>query len=115
MWARLVRDKSHAQHALGFLSHLIKGANDLHAAAFAPSTRVNLGFDHPHRPAKLLGRTNAFIDAEGGDAARNRCAEVAQIFLGLVFVYVHAGPTVEGRAQYQPDLSPQASVGSAAC
>ena len=89
MRAGLMRDQRHAQHALGFLLHLLDGFDDLDAAALAAAAGMDLRLHHPDRAAQFLGRRDRFLDREGGLAARHRHAEAAQDLLGLIFVDIH--------------------------
>ena len=51
----LVGDQGHAQHALGFLAHVVQALDHLDPAALAAAAGVDLGLDYPDRPAQLLG------------------------------------------------------------
>jgi hypothetical protein len=50
---------------------------------------MDLGLDDPDRTAEFLGGLNRLLDGEGRHAPWDRHAELAQDFLGLVFVDFH--------------------------
>ena len=57
---------------------------------------VDLGLDHPHGAAELLGCFNGFLHRECGNATRNGHTKIAQDFLALVFVNLHEVSLREG-------------------
>ena len=115
----LVGDQRHAQHALGFLLHIVDGLDHLDAAALAAAAGMDLRLHHPDRAAQFLGRRHRFLDREGGLAARHRHAEAAQDLFGLIFVDVHgktpekaeiwleSGGTIAGDLAVQDAISPR--------
>ena len=58
--------------------------------ALAAAAGVDLRLDHEQRPGKLLRRLAGLTHREGNHAVRCRDAELAQQFLGLMLVDVHA-------------------------
>lgn len=86
---RLVGLELHAQDLPGQRLDIVHRAGQLHAAALATATGVDLGLDHAHGRAQFLGRFNGFLDSERGVAAWHRDAELAQDFLALVLVDLH--------------------------
>ena len=89
MRAGLVRDQRHAQHALGFLLHILDGFDDLDAAALAAAAGMDLRLHHPDRTAQFLGRGHRFLDREGGLARGTGAPKAAQNLLGLIFMDIH--------------------------
>jgi hypothetical protein len=87
--ACLVGDERHAKHTRRFGFYGVDGLHDLHAAALAAATGMDLGFHHPDRTAEIVCGLHGFVDRECGDAARNRNAKFLEDSLGLIFVNVH--------------------------
>ena len=94
--ARLVRDQLHAQDLFSQLLDVVDGLGNLHAAALATATCVDLGLDHPHGAAELLCSFHGFLHRESGNAARNGHTKLTQDFLALVFVNLHEVSLREG-------------------
>ena len=69
---------------------LVERARELDAAALAAAAGVDLRLDDPDRAAELLRRLDGLLHAEGRVAARHGHAELAQDFLALVLVNLHA-------------------------
>ena len=86
---RLVRDQLHAENFRSALLHLVDRAGELHAAALAAATRVDLRLHHPDRAPERLGRLDRLVDGERRYSARNRNAEAPEHVLALVFVDLH--------------------------
>jgi hypothetical protein len=84
-----VRHQLHAQDLLGQTTHVVQALGDLHAAALAAATRVDLRLHDPHRAAQLLCGFHRLLHRERRVAARHRHVELAQDFLALVFVDLH--------------------------
>src|SRR5690606_33946241 len=78
------------------LLDVVDALGHLHAAALATATGVDLGLDHPHGAAELLGCFHGFLHRESGNAARNGHTKIAQDFLALVFVNLHEVSLREG-------------------
>ena len=87
--AGLVGDELHAEDFGRTLLDLVDRARQLHAAALAAPTGVNLGLHDPDRAAERLCRLDRVVDAERGNSARHRHAEATKDFLALVFVDLH--------------------------
>jgi hypothetical protein len=85
--AGLMGDELHATRRFGFDG--IDGLNDLHAAALAAATGMDLGFHHPDRTAEIVRSLHGLVDRERGHAAWNRNAKFLEDSLGLIFVNVH--------------------------
>jgi hypothetical protein len=88
--ARLVRDQLHAEDLVRVFAHLLERLRDLHAAALAAATRVNLSLDDPHRATELFRHLDGLVHRERRLAARYRDSEFPQDFLTLVLVNLHA-------------------------
>jgi hypothetical protein len=84
-----VRLELHAQDLAGHALDVVDGLGHLDAAALAAATGVDLGLDHPHRAAELLGGFHGLLHRECGNAARHGHTKLAQDFLALVFVNLH--------------------------
>ena len=86
----LVRHQRHAQDAAGVFLDLVDALGNLHAAALATATRMNLCLHDPHRAAQGFSSLDGLVDREGRNAARNRHIVFAQDFLALVLMDIHA-------------------------
>ena len=87
--AGLMGHQRHAEHALGFLAHLVDGLDHLDATALAAAASVDLRLDDPDRSAEFLGGAHRVFRRKGYRSPRNRHAELLQNRLRLVFVNVH--------------------------
>jgi len=87
--AGLVSHQLHAQNLLGQLLHVLDGLGNLHAAALAAATSVDLGLHHPHGSTQLLGCFNSLLHGKRRNATGNGHTKLAQDFLALVFMNLH--------------------------
>ncbi len=88
--ACLVGDQRHAEDGGCMLMHLVERLGHLHAAALAPAARVNLGLDHPDLAAERAGRGIGVRHGKTRHALGGRDPVLAQDFLALIFMHVHA-------------------------
>ena len=84
-----MRDELHAEDLLrGFLS-FVRILDDLDAAAFAASARMNLRFDDDGFPAERDRSVPGFFRREDDAAFRERDGVLSEDLLALVFVNLH--------------------------
>ena len=88
----LMGDQRHAENFSRVVAHFVQGLGDLYAAALAAATGVDLRLHHPYLAAELFGRLHRFVHGKARHAARCGHTVLAQDFLTLVFVNVHAIP-----------------------
>ena len=88
--AGLVRLELHAQDVASQGLDVVDGLGNLHAAALATAARMDLSLHHPHRATQLLGCFNGFLNGKRGNAARYGHSKLAQDFLALVLMNLHA-------------------------
>jgi len=86
----LVRHQRRTEQALGFALHVGPRLDHFHAAGLAAAAGVDLGLDHPDRPAEVVRGLHRLLDAQRRNAARHRHAEFPEHGLRLIFVDVHA-------------------------
>ena len=97
--AGLVRDQRHAQHLLGQFNGLFRRLGDLHAAALAAASGVNLRLHHDSGCAfveQVAGRRIGFLGALDHLSARHGHSILRQDCLALVLVNFHVGMTDAG-------------------
>ena len=99
--SRLVSDELHAEDAAREVSDLGDRLRDLDAAPLAAAAGVDLRLDDVDAAADRLGALYGLSDRKRGNAARRRHAEAAKDFLALVFVDLHASPSL-GASQPAP-------------
>ena len=90
--ASLVSHQLHAEHVRRQLARLFDGLGDLHTAALAAATGVDLRFHHNSGSAfgkQFFGDGFSFFAAAGYLAAGDRYAILRQDRFCLVFVYFH--------------------------
>jgi hypothetical protein len=87
--AGLMGDQLHVEDRVGVVTHFVERARHLDSAALPAAARVDLGLDHPHRPAQLAPCLHRIVDTETWDAARCGHAVLSQDLFGLVFVDLH--------------------------
>jgi hypothetical protein len=96
--AGLLGDQHVAEHLAGVGFDLVEGIAQTHTpgalgivleAPGATAAGVDLGLDHPNRPAQVAGSVLGFLRGEGDPAARGGDPELRQQALGLIFVNVH--------------------------
>jgi signal transduction histidine kinase len=93
--AGLVGDQRHAEHVLGELLDLADGSRQLHAAALAAATGVNLRLDDAHLAAEPAGNIGRFGGCKGHFAARHGHSVAREHGFGLIFVDFHRGLACE--------------------
>ncbi len=88
--AGLMGHQRHAQHALGFLLHVLDGFHHLDAAALAAPAGMDLRLHHPDRAGQAPWRPQPLLRRVKAAMPRgHRRAEGAQNLFGLIFVNVH--------------------------
>ena len=60
-WTGLWCDQPLSQECRSDLFHLRGTGRNLHPPAFATSSRMDLGFDHPATPSERLGHLSRFL------------------------------------------------------
>ena len=69
--AGLVGLELHAEDLLGELLHVVDGTCELDATTLAATAGMDLGLDHPHRAAELLGCFDGLLHGERRNPARH--------------------------------------------
>ena len=87
--AGLMRLELHAQDVASDALDVLNGFGNLHTAALAAATRMNLCFDNPHRATQFLCGFDRLLHRECRNATRNGHAELTQDFFALVLVNFH--------------------------
>jgi hypothetical protein len=101
--AGLNGDKSAVEHSLGILTGFFGRANKNHTpllrilfkGAFAPATRVDLGFDNSERPAECFEGGRGLFRGFSHNALRHGNAGGAEKLFALVFVNFHDHPSLQ--------------------
>ncbi|KEH12664.1 hypothetical protein GY15_19310 [Delftia sp. 670] len=84
-----MRDQLHAQDLASQCLDVVDALGNLHAAALAATTSVDLGLHDPHGAAELLGGLDGLLHCERRDTARYRHTKLTQDVLALVFMNLH--------------------------
>ncbi len=87
---RLMGDQIHPEHLIGGRFDLAVGLDHLHAAALTAAAGVDLGLDHPHRPAQLLSGHRRLAGRERDLAPGYGYAELGEEPFGLIFMDIHS-------------------------
>src|ERR1044072_7093699 len=85
-----MRDECHSEHLPRNLSRFVSTAGELHAAALAASTGMNLRLHHNNIAAQLFCRLVSLFRRARHDAARHRHTISLQQFFTLVLMNFHA-------------------------
>ena len=88
-WASLMRDQSSAKNLTRYVSYLIKGFDNFHAASLTPATSMDLRFYNIDRTAQFLRRRHRLVNRESGLSARNRHAIFSKQGLCLMLMNIH--------------------------
>jgi hypothetical protein len=67
---------------------------DLDAAALAPATGVDLGFDDPNRSTEVLGDLFGLLRRVGNPTAGHSDPVLGEDALGLILMNIHGTPNV---------------------
>src|SRR6185437_14200816 len=109
--AGLLGHQPTAEHGVCDVLHLAVGVADLHATDLAAAPRVDLGLDHPRRPADLGAPVGRLLGAVGQTTAGDRHVEAGQDLLGVVLVDVQSRP-LSDPGPGQPRLAAAARIAS---
>jgi len=82
-------DEGRPQDTRRLAGHPLNGVDDLDTPCLTPPASVDLSFDDPYWPAKLMSRLLGFFDRKRRNTTRYRNPEFPQNHFGLILVNVH--------------------------